>query len=456
MTSSPVKGVGFGLSGAMPTESVAAGINSVQTGGFQTIWNNHTEKQTDSSKSNEDYRTVKNKPGDSLRARDEHMARTNKWEPNRNVEERTDIPEEKLEEAMEVLGTAANQLIQQLSELLGKNPEEIQGIMDDLGMKLTDILDAGNFTQLFLATAGVEEPTALVTDEGLYETYQDLMGQLDAAVQESAKTLELEPEQINMILNQQAPEEAAPQMPVEKPLDEYGQPQETETDSTVIPEQPIQRADESTAAETETKDDFGEKREQTKERSVNSGREQENGLFSQEMKNVAQPETPVQTVYSTGSAWDVDTQNIMRQIMDYMKVNLGADLSSVEMQLHPANLGTLQIQVVAKGGVMTANFITENEAVKAVLESQMIQLQQQFDEQGVRVDAIEVTVQTHQFEQNLEQGRGSNRGDQEPAKKQRVRRINLGGEFLTEELEEEDALTADLMKANGNTVDYTA
>lgn len=456
MTSSPVKGVGFGLSGAMPTESAAAGINSAQTGGFQTIWNNHTEKQTDSSKSNEDYRTVKNKPGDSLRARDEHMARTNKWEPNRNVEERTDIPEEKLEEAMEVLGTAANQLIQQLSELLGKSPEEIQDIMDDLGMKLTDILDAGNFTQLFLATAGVEEPTALVTDEGLYETYQDLMGQLDAAVQESAKTLELEPEQINMILNQQAPEEAAPQMPVEEPLDEYGQPQETETDSTVISEQPVQRADESTAAESETKDDFGEKREQAKDRSANSGREQEIGLFSQEMKNVAQPETPVQTVYSTGSAWDVDTQNIMRQIMDYMKVNLGADLSSVEMQLHPANLGTLQIQVVAKGGVMTANFITENEAVKAALESQMIQLQQQFDEQGVRVDAIEVTVQTHQFEQNLEQGRGNSHGDQEPAKKQRVRRIDLGGEFLTEELEEEDALTADLMKANGNTVDYTA
>lgn len=456
MTSSPVKGVGFGLNGVMPTESVATGINSVQTGGFQTIWNNHTEKQTDSSQPNEDCRTVKNKPGDSLRARDEHMARTNKWEPNRNVEERTDIPEEKLEEAMEVLQTAANQLIQQLSELLGKSPEEIRSIMDDLGMELTDILDTRNFTQLFLTAAGVEEPTALVTDEGLYEIYQDLMGQLDAAVQESAETLELEPEQINVILNRQAPEEVVPQMPVEKPLDEYGQPQEPEADSPVIPEQPVQRADEGAAAGTETKDDFGEKREQTKDRSVNSGREQENGLFSQEMKNVAQPETPVQTVYSTGSAWDVDTQNIMRQIMDYMKVNLGADLSSVEMQLHPANLGTLQIQVVAKGGIMTANFITENEAVKAALESQMIQLQQQFDEQGVKVDAIEVTVQTHQFEQNLEQGRGSSRGDQEPAKKQRVRRIDLSGEFLAEELEEEDTLTADLMKANGNTVDYTA
>ena len=49
MTSSPVKGVGFGLNGAIPTEPVAAGLNSVQTGGFQTIWNNHTEKQTDSS-----------------------------------------------------------------------------------------------------------------------------------------------------------------------------------------------------------------------------------------------------------------------------------------------------------------------------------------------------------------------------------------------------------------------
>ena len=456
MTSSPVKGVGFGLNGAIPTESVAAGINSVQTGGFQTIWNNHTEKQTDSSQPNEDCRTVKNKPGDSLRARDEHMARTNKWEPSRNVEERTDIPEEKLEEVMEVLGTAANQLIQQLSELLGKSPEEIQGIMDDMGMKLTDILDAGNFTQLFLATAGVEEQTALLTDEGLYETYQDLMGQLNAAVQESAAALELEPEQLNMILNQQAPEEIVPQEPVEEPLGEYGKLQGSEADSSALAEQPVQRADESIATETEEKDDFGEKHEQAKDRSANSVKGQENGLFSQELKNVAQPETQVQTVYSTGSTWDVDTQNIMRQIMDYMKVNLGADLSSVEMQLHPANLGTLQIQVVAKGGIMTASFITENEAVKAALESQMIQLQQQFDEQGVRVDAIEVTVQTHQFEQNLEQGRGSSRGDQEPAKKQRVRRIDLSGEFLAEELEEEDTLTADLMKANGNTVDYTA
>ena len=456
MTSSPVKGVGFGLNGAIPTESVAAGLNSVQTGGFQTIWNNHTEKQTDSSQPKEDYRTVKSKPGDSLRARDEHMARTNKWEPSRNVEERTDIPEEKLEDAMEVLGTAANQFIQQLSELLGKSPEEIQGIMDDLGMKLTDILDAGNFTQLFLAAAGVEEQTALVTDEGLYETYQELMGRLNAAVQESAAALELEPEQINMILNQQASEEIVPQEPVEKPLEEYGELQKSETDGSMLSEQPVQRADESAAAETEKKDDFGEKHEQAKDRSANSVKGQENGLFSQELKNIAQPETTVQTVYSTDSAWDVDTQNIMRQIMDYMKVNLGADLSSVEMQLHPANLGTLQIQVAAKGGIVTANFITENEAVKAALESQMIQLQQQFDEQGVRVDAIEVTVQTHQFEQNLEQGRGSNSGDQEPTKKQRVRRINLSGELLTEELEEEDSLTADLMKANGNTVDYTA
>lgn len=455
MTSSPVKGVSFGLNGAMPTES-ATGLNGVQTGGFQTIWNNHTEKQTDSSRPKEDCRTVRNKPGDSLRARDEHMARTNKWEPSRNVEERTDIPEEKLEEAMEVLGTVANRLIRQLAELLGKSPEEIQGIMDDLGMKLTDILDAGDFTRLFLATAGVEEPTALVTEEELYETYQDLMGQLDAAVKESAETLELEPEQINVVLNRQLPEGNVSQASEERPLDEFGKPQEPEAGSPVIPDQSVQGADEGTATEPEEKDASGEKQEQAGERSANSVREQAGSLLSQELKGAAQPENPVQTAYSTGSAWDVDTQNIMRQIMDYMKVNLGADLSSVEMQLHPANLGTLQIQVATKGGVVTANFITQNEAVKAALESQMIQLQQQFDEQGVKVDAIEVTVQTHQFEQNLEQGRGSGRGDQEPAKKQRVRRLDLSGELVMEELEAEDTLTADLMKANGNTVDYTA
>ena len=138
-----------------------------------------------------------------------------------------------------------------------------------------------------------------------------------------------------------------------------------------------------------------------------------------------------------------------------MKLQVKPDVSDVEMQLHPQSLGTLQIHVASKGGVLTANFVTQNETVKAALESQMVQLQESFEEQGIKVNAIEVTVQTHEFERNQEQGRGDGR-NQEPTRKSRVRRINLNDLTISEEMEQEDALAADMMAAGGNTVDYTA
>lgn len=154
------------------------------------------------------------------------------------------------------------------------------------------------------------------------------------------------------------------------------------------------------------------------------------------------------------SPWSADTKEIMDQIMDYMKLNLKADTSSLEMQLHPANLGTLQIQIASKSGMVTAHFIVQNEAVKAALESQMIQLKEQFAEQDVKVEAIEVTVQTHEFEQNLEQGRG--RSQQEPGKRNRTRKLQFGGGFEARAANEGEVTAEEEITAGGSTVSYRA
>ncbi|MCM1025694.1 MAG: flagellar hook-length control protein FliK [Roseburia sp.] len=124
------------------------------------------------------------------------------------------------------------------------------------------------------------------------------------------------------------------------------------------------------------------------------------------------------------------------------------------MQLHPASLGTLQIQIASKGGVVTANFLTQNEAVKTALESQMVQLKEQFAEQGVKVEAIEVSVQTREFERNLDQGRegGQNR---ESSRRGRGRRLRLDDALAGEETQQESLQTAGL-SAGGSTVEYRA
>ncbi len=490
MTSTPVKDVGFGLGGAA---SVGTGVKTATDGGFQAVWNNQSGKQADSTGQPEDNRAVKKTPGDSLKARDEHRARTEKREPSRNVEERTDIPEEKLEEAAEVLEAAAVQMIQEVADTFGMEPGEIREAMAELGLEQTDILDPKSLSGLILAVsgAGSEGVPALLTNEELYGSYQELMGRLETVLQECGATLEVSPEQLTLLTGPEAQPLQPEQGPVEMTPDEVkpdGMTQDGMTPDRAIPDealsgeaveepQNLQEPRERSGA-VEGKQgpvsDAGQPPEQTPAREADGrnaggnrgrdsrgesrhegGREPGVNLLAQSLRG-ERFEPQVQQAYGGENVWDADTQNIMRQIMDYMKVNLKAEMSTMEMQLHPESLGTLQVQVASKGGVVTASFITQNEAVKSALESQMIQLQEQFQEQGVKVEAIEVTVQTHQFEQNLEQGRRGSGQEQEPQRKGRTRRINLNDSFSAEEMEEEDILAKDMMLASGNTVDFTA
>ncbi|MDE5590606.1 MAG: flagellar hook-length control protein FliK, partial [Acetatifactor sp.] len=314
---------------------------------------------------------------------------------------------------------------------------------------------AQGLSSLILAASGEESPQALLTNEELYGSYRELMGQMKDLLQECSETLEVSPEQLVQLTV------PAERFPVAEVTDETIPPvvEESPKQAENTEEEPKEnfetvRPAEQNEAEQTQKNESADGNRNQKDNRHEGGREQGLNLFAQNLK-AEQFEPQVEQADRTESAWDADTQNIMRQIMDYMKVNLKADMSTMEMQLHPASLGTLQIQIASKGGVVTANFITQNEAVKAALESQMVQLQERFEEQGVKVEAIEVTVQTHQFEQNLEQGRRGGQ-EQEPAKKGRVRRINLNDSLSIEDMEEEDALAKDIMIANGNTVDYTA
>lgn len=448
MTSTPVRDVSFGLNGVMP-----AGAKNVSNGGFQAVWNNQTEKRADDSPGEENGQSVRKTPGDSLKARDEHRARTETREPSRDVEERADIPEEKLEEAMSVLGTAAAELIEQVAETFEVSPEEVLGAMKELEMGQLEILEPGKLGKLILAVAGTEDASALVTSEELYGSYQELMAQLESVLQDSAETLGQPAEQLPRLLEQLQPEESVEGVILTETTDDAALPEMKEGEKGEVSQIP-ETMEQSDATEAVGAKVSAERQSEGKESHHEGGKEQETGLFAQNLRT-EQFEPQVQQTEAPESVWDADTQNIMRQIMDYLKVNLKSDMSSMEMQLHPASLGTLQVQVAAKGGVITANFITQNETVKAALESQMIQLKEQFQEQGIKVEAIEVTVQTHEFERNLDQGRGNSSQGQEPSKKGRIRRINLNDSISAEEMEEEDALAKDIMETNGNTVDYS-
>ncbi len=181
---------------------------------------------------------------------------------------------------------------------------------------------------------------------------------------------------------------------------------------------------------------------------------QQTTVTTTEVNNLGQVVETV-TTYSNETA-----NSIMSQVTESIRVNYTPDTTSMEMQLHPASLGTVNMNIASTNGVVTAHILVESEAVKAALESQLITLQQTFDEQGMKVEAVEVAVANY----DLNKGTDSNAG--EDAQKQNTsagringrRRINLNDldEEELEELSEEEAISADMMARSGNSVDYTA
>nr|MCR4775056.1 flagellar hook-length control protein FliK [Saccharofermentans sp.] len=188
---------------------------------------------------------------------------------------------------------------------------------------------------------------------------------------------------------------------------------------------------------------------------VNAGVSQQATVVTTEVNNLGEVVETVRTYANT------DADRIMSQVTESIRVNYTADTTSMEMQLHPASLGTVNMHIASTGGVVTAHIMVENEAVRAALESQLITLQQTFEEQGQKVEAVEVSVANYDLNRGGSSetgGDGRDRGTSGTGRVGARRRINLNDldEEGLEELSEDEKLTADMMARSGNSVDYTA
>lgn len=343
---------------------------------------------------------------------------------NSNSEEQDDVySEEQLQMILPMLQAATTDVKDMLAELLNMDQAQLQALMDEMGISDAELLDMDALKALVLQAGGAEDMTALLTDENLYSAMVALEEGFGDIMENVQETLGVTDDELNVLKEQltRMNTEEAPVITVE---------------STV----------EANSAE--------QKQEQTSEQ----GEGTNNGTFGMNGQNPFVVEASVEEAGTfstqTGGFISEGTQEIMNQILDYMKIQLNADADYLEMQLQPESLGTLQIRITAKEGIMTAQFTTASESVRAALESQMVQLQQQLENQNIKVDAIEVTVQSHAFESALQQG--EERQQQPEEKRNRTRAIDLNSLTEADELSEEDKIVAQMMEVNGNTVDYLA
>lgn len=373
-------------------------------------------------------------------------------------------PQEAIEQAEKVAEEVAAEMVTQAAEVLGISEEEVVSLLEGLGMGTEDLLTTEGLQALVLAAAGEQDASSFMTDENLFSNFQSLQKSLNEVVSNVAEMTGLEEADVKEIFAKLTEETDAltETADAEVPVVE-----EEDAEETKVQEDEPEREGDTESETTVGKTTGTDGAEIMLERSMagnDAGNRNEN-QFTQDSNPFVQTQTTVQNTVETlqnvsevSGYMDTDTEMIMRQITDYMKGNVADGVSELEMQLHPESLGNLHVKLVAKEGVVTAQFLTENETVKSVLENQMVQLKDTFKEQGVTVENIEVEVQTNGFEHSLgQQGGQQTTSDDRQSQRARTRRINLNDLETAElELTEEEQLAAEMMKENGNTVDYTA
>lgn len=213
---------------------------------------------------------------------------------------------------------------------------------------------------------------------------------------------------------------------------------------------------------------------QTKEAAANGGQENTSSEQSRNPENhVAEETKKTPVIQNTTSVTTITTENqvqtvvkteqtsyegIVKQIVEQVKVEFKPDTVSMELQLNPESLGKVNLHVSSKEGAVTAELFVQNETVKNAIEGQLMVLRETMQQQGIKVEAVEVTVQTGEFGRNLEQNSSEEqkRKAENQSKAYQRKGINLLQGVDEESMSEDDLLRAHIMQESGNSVDMNA
>lgn len=388
-------------------------------------------------------------------------------------------------------------ILQQIRQVLGVEDVQIQESMQNLEMTSIDLINPEKIAQLVADLSGEESTIGFIADENMYNSLQELTSSVETILDELVSKTGLEKESILEGLD----------VPIElfdKAVTQDSQiEQVVETEDTDIIDMAVENkvendfevVSEVKAFETKESEDINSKSlnieknstegitqndttveisktddsEADSDKSTESGNDNLSGNgqaqgFNSDLENIEALTTDNDAVLDKKAG----TEAIIRQLADFVKINSGKEITEMELQLHPASLGTVNVQLATKGGNITAQFTTENETVRAAIEAQATQLQLDLEEQGIKIDAIEVTVASHQMEKNLEEGNKDNNQDRQDDRNNKVngirrKSINLRAfetdSEIAEEMQNVDDATRvamEMMRMHGNSISLLA
>ena len=363
--------------------------------------------------------------------------------------------------------------------VLDMTDEELERYLAENGMCVMDLLLQNNLADFVADVAADGDSLKLITDSNLSETFSELGDELKKLVATAAQDMDISVEELNKYIQSTDFTDVSNAEPADEVVDIQS------TDFTDVSN--AESADEvvGTIDKTADTDELLSRRQNNPELENNGSAVEEPELGLEDKITVASSEddasqsgtfqksdeslsgqflnTLIENVDNAVQAkedfkgYSVNSENIVRQLVDAIKVNVNSSFSEMELQLQPENLGKLNLVIASRGGIITAQFMDENDVVKSAIENQIVMLKYNFEQQGLKVEAVEDMVQTHGFEmgKNLE-GRGDNSQDDDD--RHRTSRIltleEINAIIGDDEAADEDVLAAEMLRASGGNVDY--
>ena len=395
-------------------------------------------------------------------------------------------------ERPEAVNDLISDILNTISKDLGVSEEDITDAMDTLGLSFADLSIPSNTAELYTELTGSDSGSLLTSDNfmSLLDDLQDifsgvdddLMSQLTPVTDEEAENLS------DLLSGQQPTDETVDQTEVTvvsvtteettvtvsaetetvSTVDSASQPQTTDTSSDQTVNGTITNATQQVAStEQDTTDNSSDMFEKGDGQKSTADQVNVNTLTAGNTQTTA--ETEITDFVSTIQKYtDINTDDLISQIVDKAKQTLSSRVSSLEMELHPQSLGKIFLQVTEKSGDVTAHLYAQNEAVKHALENRLADLTEDLNRQGVRVNEVTISVEPHAFDENLEKnmsnqfGNNPNSGTQSgtfegeaSSRGSRSRStIDLRNGALSDDMTSDEALEASIMQDNGNTVSY--
>lgn len=413
------------------------------------------------------------------------------------MDEKNSFNDEKVSEIADKVNEFASDVKETISKELDISQEDIENAMELLGLTNVDLLNPQNIVSIIATLNNTDDSVSLLLDDS-FKTIFDSIGQLFDQLQNE---LDLMPQEIRDVLIELEPVEESIEVNFEEikinsmdqsdesvdtneveivssantfdevrkvSSEQTEQINETVDTSDEMDEAIISGVEEAIANSKEQADDnkgddnlnnaSGKDDFLTKSSRNSEIKDSEPIIFSAQESNVHFEPQTAQISLPDGQL--VDTSRIIDQIVEQAKIMNSAGEHTMEMVLNPEGLGKIFLEVTQKGDEVSAKLFTTNEAVKEALENQMATLRNDMNQGGTKVTSIEVSVGAHEFERNLEQDEHSreeqerNRQENRTSRRVNIDLNNLDG--LSGLMSEEERLVAQIMRDNGNSVNYTA